>query len=135
MSHTGIKKPSKKKNPVPNISEVAPKSPNALGTDVDTLKSEYLKLDSMLAFVNETIQTANKEVVEAQQKIAAARERGLQIVGQASVIGRQLQGMGIEPTSLVPNLPNFNPDGVEIEDEMLEPEEFNPVSTLKNRFR
>jgi len=133
-----IKEP-KKNTPTPKGPEEI--SIPALGTSVEELSTEYKKLDAMLGAINGRIEEENQKVVAAQEQIVALRNQGLQVVGQANVLARQLSGMGIDarklgatPAPPAVNSPNFSPSEAENEVEVSEPEEFNPVSSIKNRF-
>jgi hypothetical protein len=122
MSHT-----SKKPNPEPEV---------GLEASEQTLISEYKRLDSMLAAINAKMREESQTILEAQQRVQAYREQGLQFVGQANVVGRLLQGMGIDPQTLTGELANLeliDPEGVE--GTPAAPE--NPSARkpgLKNRF-
>ena len=138
MSHMKIKDPKK--------TESAPAPPEnipmpTLGTSEEELIAEYKKLDAVLASVSMNIKVENEKVVAAQQQIEAYRNQGLQVVGQANVIGRLLSGMGIDARTLAtstgpnePNLAPFSAPELENEAEVPEPEEFTPASSIKNRF-
>jgi hypothetical protein len=112
-----------------------------LGTSKEDLIAEYKKLDALLTTVNLNIKIENEKAVAAQQQVEGYRNQGLQVVGQANVIGRMLNGMGIDARTLKaetgPNEPNLAPFSVpelENEAEVPEPKEFTPVSGIRNRF-
>jgi hypothetical protein len=109
---------------------------NTLSPDEDSLISEYKKLDAMLAILNKGINTENEKIVKAQQTINEHRAQGLQMVGQANVIGRILLDMGFDVKTLAP--PPEMPKLVEPTpplDALPESEEEVPAKRgLRNRF-
>jgi hypothetical protein len=110
-------------------------NPNALSADVDTLTSEYKKLDSMLAAINQNIQDENEKVATAQQAIAANRTQGLQVVGQANVISRILLDMGVDAQTLAtPPMPEPVEPAPPIEAVPEFEEEAPAKPSLRNRF-
>lgn len=138
MSHTKIKDPKRTEaTPAPPGNIPVP----TLGTSEEDLIAEYKKLDAVLNTVNMNIKVENEKVVAAQQQIEALRSQGLQVVGQANVIGRMLSGIGIDARTLgastgpnEPNLAPFSAPEMENEAEVPEPKEFTPVSGIRNRF-
>lgn len=110
-------------------------NPNALSPDVDTLTSEYKKLDSMLAAINQNIQDENEKVVVSQQAIANNRSQGLQVVGQANVIARILLDMGVDAQTLTtPPMPEPVEPTPPIEGVPEFEEEAPTKPSLRNRF-
>ncbi len=137
MSHTRIKDPKRTKTPEAPADIPVP----TLGTSKEELIAEYKKLDSTLAAVNTNIKLENEKAVAAQQQIEALRSQGLQIVGQANVLGRLLGGMGVNARALAANvdpvasnLADFPLSEGENKGEVSEPKEVKPVLGLKNRF-
>lgn len=138
MSHTKIKDPKNTAAPSGDPTNIPMPT---LGTSEEELIAEYKKLDSSLEAVNTSIKVERDKIGDAQQQIEALRSQGLQVVGQANVIGRMLNGMGIDARTLTadpspdePNLASFSTPETENETEGLEPEAFNPASSIKNRF-
>lgn len=138
MSHSSKIKEPKKNTPTPQPPKPLPAT---LGISKEELISEFKRLDALLSTVNAGMKAENEKIAAAQQKVEAYRNQGLQFVGQANVVTRQLSGMGFDTASLTniappipPNSPDFIPSEPENEAEVPEPKEVASVSAIKNRF-
>jgi hypothetical protein len=135
MSHTKVREPKAQENPGPKLS-----------LDPDILISEFKNLDAQLAAINATIQKAVEAIQNKQEVIKSVKAEGQVILGKMDMLARILNGMGIDPRTLVAQAeipaeefgekePIFSEEKPPKKDQVAENKEDARVTAIKQRFR